>query len=181
MTDTHNDKNRMQDVKFNKNIKFNENIKNIVDDIDIGGRFGSGAEKKILPLFCHGTIRKHEKLYDFVQPNGLKIELKKMADQQWFDIGKYYNLSQDEKEIIMLFILHVDGKINNKLYSIKLGDFLNICCNDDDLNKWGWDWENIKICWNQKQKYKNFQTKALIKVKDFIKKYEDKFNIFNIN
>ena len=161
-------------------IKFNENIKQLVEETDIGAKFGSGTEKQLLPLFCEGTKRVNAKLYDFQQPSGLKIETKKMLDQQWFDIGKYYNLSQDEKEIVMLFILHDNGKINNKLYSIKLGEFLNICCNDVDLNKYGWDWDNIKIQSQQKQKYKNFQTKTLIRMKKFIKKHESKFNIFSV-
>ena len=121
-------KNNRDDIK--QSIKFNENIKNIVDDIDIGGQFGSGAEQKILPLFCDGTKRIHEKLYDFVQPNGLKIELKKMENCQWFDICKYHDLTKDDKNIIMLFILHKKGKIDDNLYSITLGEFLDICCND---------------------------------------------------
>ena len=48
-------------------IKFNENIKQLVEETDIGAKFGSGTEKQLLPLFCEGTKRVNAKLYDFLE------------------------------------------------------------------------------------------------------------------
>ena len=66
---------------LSKQIKFNEKAnRSFVDNINLSGR--GGAEKKISSLFCHGTKQINGRLYDFEQPNGIKIECKKQQNLQ---------------------------------------------------------------------------------------------------
>ena len=158
-------------TSLSKQIKFNEKAnRSFVDNINLSGR--GGAEKKLLSLFCDGTKQINAPLYDFIQLDGTKIECKKQENTQWFDIGKYHNLSEEDKNIMMLFILHNKGKINDKLYYIPLGEFLNLCCNDTELAEYGWTWKQIKRQYEAKQESPKIQSKACIRVKSFVKKYE---------
>ena len=134
----------------------------------------NGAEKLIVPLLCDGTEIVNEPLYDFVQPDGTKIELKKQQGTQYFDIGKYHNLSEEEKKIVMLFVMHKKGVVKQECYYIELGSFIEICCSDPEFIQQGWDMWNIEMQCFIKKKYPGFQTKATLQIHHFIKKYKNK-------
>ena len=143
-----------------------------VSKIDLSGR--GGGEKSFAPLL-EGFDRVSAPLWDF-QNKRTKIELKKQRDLQWFDIGKYHNLSESNKNIIMMFVIH-DGKNIEDIGTISLGRFLNILYGDDEYRRHGWTERNVEMCHYQKRKFPSMQAKVPLKVKKFIKKYRDEFDI----
>ena len=58
-----------------------------------------------------GFTRESGKFYDALDANGNKYEFKKQASQQWIDVFKMSELSDDEKKIPVLFFIHKEGKI----------------------------------------------------------------------
>ena len=107
------------------------NTKNI-SEIKIAGRGGKENEAlRLLP----GYRRASAPLYDFQSCRGKhRVELKKQQNLQWFDAGKYHNLSKGERDITMLFVVH-DGQSICNIYSISLGSMLDILCADKDYKK----------------------------------------------
>ena len=83
--------------------------------LNIGGR--GGKEASLLALFPDYE-RVSAPLYDFVNAKDSKdrIETKKQANCQWFDIGKYHNLSDDEKKYPSM---QVKVKLNVKSFHKK--------------------------------------------------------------
>ena len=78
--------------------------KTVISEINMGGR--GGGEKKFAPALGSEWELSSKPLYDFVNiETGAKIELKKQKNQQWFDGWKYHNLSEEDKQIIMLFTM----------------------------------------------------------------------------
>ena len=72
--------------------------------VDLRGM--GGKEKEILKLFPN-LKRENHALYDFVEENGVKIEVKKTQFkrlQSWIDPVKYLNLSEDDRKIIFRFV-----------------------------------------------------------------------------
>ena len=81
--------------------------------IRIGGRGGKEAILgKILPKWD----RVGAPLYDYEFSTGgnfgrlakkevLRIEIKKQKDLQWFDIGKYYQIKKEDRNIWILFVM----------------------------------------------------------------------------
>ena len=130
--------------------------------LNIGGR--GGKEASLLALFPDYE-RVSAPLYDFVNAKDSKdrIETKKQANCQWFDIGKYHNLSDDEKKINMMFLVH------------------DILCSDPDHQKSGWTFENIQQCAILKNKYPSMQVKVKLNVKSFHKKYEKQLETLYIS
>lgn len=159
--------------------------KNKVANVNLAGR--GGKERQIREIFTTNNIgctRINESLYDIVQ-GGHRIELKKQADTQWFDIGKYHNIDDTDKDIDMVFILTSRGRKNDmckagfveKIFSIKLGKLLDILISNKTYNKWGWTLDNIKTCHEQKIKYPTQQAKVKIEVRKFFTENKNKFNI----
>ena len=159
--------------------------KNKVANVNLAGR--GGKEKQITEIFTTNNIgctRINESLYDIVQGTH-RIELKKQADTQWFDIGKYHEISDIDKDIDMVFVLTSKGRKNDickagyveKIFSIKLGELLDILISGKTYNDWGWTLDNIKTCHQQKIKYPTQQAKVKIEVRKFFKQNKSKFNI----
>jgi len=72
--------------------------------VDLRGM--GGKEKELLKLFPN-LKRVNHALYDFVDENGVKIEVKKTQFkrlQSWIDPVKYLNLSEDDRKIIFRFV-----------------------------------------------------------------------------
>ena len=116
--------------------------KQIPSTINVGGQ--GGAEKKILPALP-GYSRINEELYDFINESKTsRVELKKQANTQWFDVGKYHDLSDHDRSVTMLFLLHKDG-IPTSVHTISLGEMLDTLTNDKQFQKDGWDWDLIKV------------------------------------
>jgi len=142
----------------------------VVLGLNIGGR--GGKEASLLPLFPDYE-RVSAPLYDFVNSKDSKdrIETKKQANCQWFDIGKYHDLSEDDKGISMMFLVHDKGTIKH-IFRVSLGNLLDILCSDPEHQKSGWTFDNIEQCSILKSKYPSMQVKVKLNVKSLYKKYE---------
>ncbi len=75
--------------------------------LDVSGYGGFDAEL----ADALGFYRKSARFYDAVDAAGNKYEFKKQASQQWIDVYKLSQLSNDEKKIPVLFFIHKDGVI----------------------------------------------------------------------
>ena len=157
--------------------------KRSVKAVKLGGK---GGKEALLEKVFRGSIRKNEQLYDAIQ-NGIKIEFKKQMDLQWFDAGKYHDLSSENEAIEMVFILtykqskknakaRLVGKIE-KIFTIPLGDMLDTLTASETYRKWGWEWSNIEACYNQKVKYPTQQAKIKIEVRKFLKENPSRCSI----
>jgi len=145
---------------------------NEISKINMGGK--GGAERHFSPILPDYR-RVSAPLYDFInETNNHKIELKKQKNLQWFDAGKYHNLSTENKNICMLFVLH-NGEDVVGVYSITLGKLIDLLCKDSECQKDGWTVENIKQCYQLKISFPKMQVKVPVKVKNFIKKYKNDF------
>jgi len=143
--------------------------KKLLGKINVSGP--GGAEKLFLPVLSEDWERVSASLYDFVnRSTRRKIELKKQANQQWFDVWKYHNLSDDDRQILMTFLVHKNGAIEY-VWSIGLGDMIDILLGDDEYTKDGWTSDNLADEYKKKQMYPGRQSKSPLKVKKFVDKY----------
>ena len=143
----------------------------VIPSIDVSGR--GGKESHLMPLLPDYK-RVNESLFDFISCEGdERLEIKKQANLQWFDVGKYHNLSEADRQIKMTFLLHKGGLIRLIFY-IELGEMLDILCADPKWRKHGWTKENIKTCHDQKLKFASMQAKVQLGVKKFYEKYHNK-------
>lgn len=74
--------------------------------VDLRGM--GGKEKEILKLFPELT-RVSRPLYDFEDPSGAKIEVKRTQFkclQSWIDPLKYLSLTEEERKIIFRFVYY---------------------------------------------------------------------------
>tara|TARA_Y100000310_G_C20225620_1_gene597766 strand:- start:84 stop:569 length:486 start_codon:yes stop_codon:yes gene_type:complete len=143
--------------------------KKLLGKINVSGK--GGAEKLFLTVLSEGWERVSQSLYDFVnRDTKRKMELKKQANQQWFDVWKYHNLSDDDRQILMTFLVHKDG-IVDYVWSIALGDMIDTLLSDDEYTKDGWTSDNLADEYKKKQLYPGRQSKSPLKVKKFVEKY----------
>lgn len=145
-----------------------------IPNISIGGR--GGHEKLISRIFIN-VKRVNTALYDYeieYRNKRYKIEVKKQADVQWFDSGKYHNISDDDKSIIFVFIFHEDGKIN-RITATTLGEFIEWMKKNNEKD--GWCDEVIKSGALFKIKYPTLQFKAIAKMKNVINQAPELFDI----
>jgi hypothetical protein len=149
--------------------------KNVIAEMDMSGK--GGGEKKFALALKPGWVRASASLYDFLNvSNNDKLELKKQKNQQWFDGWKYHNLSPEDKQIIMLFVIH-DGRHVEYIRSIPLGEMIEILLNNDEYNEAGWTAEILEKEYNLKKIAPKRQSKLPIKVRKFIEKYENRFTL----
>lgn len=82
-------------------------ITNQIDTLRVAGR--GGKERDIAEVLLPSAKRASSPVYDYEiydeKTNLLyRVEIKKQTNDQWFDIGKYYNLSESDREIVILLI-----------------------------------------------------------------------------
>jgi hypothetical protein len=146
-----------------------------VSNVDISGK--GGAEKKIFPIFENNLIRINDPLYDAIEAEHPWLyEFKKQQNLQWFDVGKYHNLTEKQRAIIMTFVNYDDDGID-RIFTQDLGSFLDTCCADTELQKDGWTITNIKAGAALKKLYPKMQFKVPLKTRPYFNKYADKVNL----
>tara|TARA_R100001594_G_scaffold143035_1_gene190596 strand:- start:266 stop:745 length:480 start_codon:yes stop_codon:yes gene_type:complete len=148
-------------------LKINENQ---IISANLGGR--GGKEAAALSLFANDLTRINHVLFDAIDPLGNKFEFKKQANLQWFDIGKYYNLTQEEKNIYMVFLVHKNGELE-KVATIRLGKFIERLTSSPKHAEDGWTKKTIRFMHEIKKIHPRFQTKAPLKVKQFLSDNSD--------
>jgi len=146
-----------------------------ISEIDISGR--GGCEQvigdKIIPI----AERVSAPLHDFemlCNGNKSRIEVKKQENDQWFDIAKYHDLSSEDRDVIMLFVLHRGGRITH-LALIRLGELLDLLLSNSSFRTYGWTEYAIETAHKLVQESPQLQFKAKLKVRDLIKKFPDYF------
>tara|TARA_Y100000592_G_C5360944_1_gene263671 strand:+ start:89 stop:562 length:474 start_codon:yes stop_codon:yes gene_type:complete len=144
--------------------------KNKAKAANVGGR--GGKENMVLSLFNENLKRVSKPLYDAVSPNGDKIEFKKQADDQWFDLPKYYNLSDKDKKIIMTFIMHKSGKVV-KIAVVSLGEMLTRLIDNPKYSEYGWTSDAMETLHLLKQKSPKIQSKIKLKTRSFLEDNSD--------
>ena len=126
-----------------------------------------------------GWKRAHEKLYDYehldYKPK-LRLEIKKQANLQWFDVGKYHQLSEEDKKIFVLFVNHLNGEIQ-LLLLIQLGDLIDWLCSEDSYKKLGWNDEVFSRAFEFKDKYPALQFKVKLEVLGAYRKAPHRFEV----
>jgi hypothetical protein len=146
--------------------------KKILSEINVSG-YGSG-EKAFGPALI-GFRRVDETLYDFVNDQTQeKVELKKQQGTQWFDGWKYHDLTPDDRKIVMMFLVYKKKTGVEYVWSISLGDFIDILLDDNEYSPDGWEVENLAIKHMTKQRYKTEQSKLKLSVKKFVNKHGDR-------
>ena len=150
--------------------------------VNLGGK---GGKEALLKKVFEGIDRKNEELFDAVTATGTKLEFKKQMNTQWFDAGKYHNLTEEDREILMTFVLttkankklKLDAGLIDKIFTIPLGTFIDTLTSTEKHQNDGWEWENIETCYNQKKKYKTQQAKVKVDVRTFLEDNEDKVEV----
>ena len=132
---------------------------------NVGGR--GGKEAVLLPLFKESLKRVSAPLYDAISPSGEKLEFKKQANTQWFDLPKYYDLTKEDKKINMIFVLHKDGKVK-KIASVKLGDMIDRLLDNPKYADMGWTSEMLESLYRLKKRHPRFQAKVGLDTKPFL-------------
>ena len=144
---------------------------------------GKGGKERLLNRVFEGIVRKSESLYDAITPNGTKLEFKKQANTQWFDAGKYHNISKEDESILMTFVVISKATKNRKageidyIFTMQLVDFLEILTSTKKHQDDGWERDNIETCYNQKKRYKTQQAKIKVDIRDFYQDNKDKVEL----
>ena len=143
----------------------------VIRSTNIGGV--GGKEKLLQDFFCKSSkvVRINHSIYDFIV-NDQKIEVKKQQNGQWFDYAKYHNLDDEHLNIIMMFIIHKKGE-TEIIFTITLGNFLKIVCNDPEFRCDGWTLQDISDAYDKKSKYPKLEYKAPLNIRKFYTKYKD--------
>jgi hypothetical protein len=144
--------------------------KNKAKVTNVGGR--GGKENVILPLFNENLKRVSKPLYDAVSPTGDKIEFKKQANDQWFDLPKYHNLSEHDKDIMMTFIMHNGGKVV-KIAVVSLGKMLDRLIDNPKYSEYGWTSDAMETLYLLKQRSPKIQSKIKLKTRSFLEDNSD--------
>ena len=146
-----------------------------ISNVNISGR--GGAEQKIFPLFENHFERVNDPLFDAIDAeSGFAYEFKKQKDLQWFDVGKYHDLTDNERAITMTFFTYDDKGID-LIVEQDLGSFVDTCCADPELQKDGWTTANIEAGAVNKKLYPKMQFKVPLKTRRYFRKYADKVNV----
>lgn len=150
--------------------------------VNLGGK---GGKEALLKKVFKKISRKNAELFDAVTANGTRLEFKKQTNTQWFDAGKYHNLSEDDGSILMTFILttkmskrkKTPAGLIERIFTISLKDFLQILTTTKKHQDDGWEWSNIKTCYEQKKKYKTQQAKIKVDIRTFFDDNKEKTQI----
>jgi len=144
--------------------------KKVIEAISMAGK---GGGEKAFAAALIDFKRVNACLYDFVNENTQeKVELKKQKNLQWFDGWKYHNLSEEDKIITMLFVLHDGDKVSN-IYSMPLGGMIDALLSDPEYDEAGWTPDVLQILHTLKGMAHKVQSKLPLKVKAFVEKHRD--------
>lgn len=138
--------------------------------LNLGGK--GGKESLIQEVFSSSWERVSAKLYDFRNHALQKdIELKKQVDLQWFDPGKYHNLSREQREILLTFnVVNKDSKEVDLLFTVSTGDFIDSVFSEQE----------IKDSFEYEKKYKGTQIKKGTKIREWFRNNRDKTNLLYV-
>lgn len=141
---------------------------NAISTVNLSGR---GGKEVLVGSLLPDWNRVSEALYDYAKPShNLRAEIKKQANLQWFDVGKYYRISDSDRSIWMIFINHEDGYISSIL-ACTLGKFCDSLLSHSYYQKLGWHPEVFSVAHKFKKDFPALQ----FKVKAYILKVDQDF------
>lgn len=138
---------------------------------------GQGGKENIFAAFFCGWKRINAPLHDWEYPTTeglIRIESKKQSDLQWFDSGKFYNLSPEDRKIIILFILHRAGKVD-KILATTIGEFIDWLLLNNSAD--GWCEEVLQKGYEFRCKYPTLQFKAKVHVRKLYRQAPHLFDV----
>jgi hypothetical protein len=141
--------------------------KNFISKCNFKGR--GGKENEVISCFSNNLIKENGMLFDCIDlDTKKKYELKKQKNDQWLDPSKFFNLSDDDKQITMVFILYdKNSGLSDMVATITLEDLVKIVYTE----------EHLKSAENHVKKFPKDQIKSGIKIRDFIKNNKDNVQI----
>jgi hypothetical protein len=145
-----------------------------VNEVNVLGR--GGMENRVSALLP-AWERSHAALYDYeTEYNGksLRLEVKKQANTQWFDSGKYYQLNEQNRDIIVLFVNHFQGRIDS-IAAVQLGSFVDLLMSQ--YRALGWTEEVMSIAADFKVTYPSLQFKAKAEIVTIMRNYPNNFQV----
>lgn len=145
-----------------------------VNDINLAGR---GGHERDLSILLSRWNRVNAPLYDYeIELGGekLRLEIKKQANLQWFDSGKYHGLDQHDRDIRIMFLLHEKGRIDVIAVTC-LGEFLDWLLKNRESD--GWNEEVLKIGADLKTRYPSLQFKARAHIATILNAAPDLFDV----
>ena len=136
--------------------------------VDITGR--GGKENEIRSILEGNYDRKNHPLFDLQSKDDTsnRVEIKKQQNTQWFDLKKYYNLSDEDKSITMLFVCYHKSRGIEIVASCSLGEFLEFVVDNPIYREGGWQASIIRSAYEISLVAPKMQTKAHLSVRDFI-------------
>lgn len=144
--------------------------------LNVAGRGGAEAEiASVLP----GWKRVGAALHDYELRQGkeiLRLEVKKQVNLQWFDVGKYYDLSEESRLIWVLFVIHKNGVVS-LLLAVHLGDFIDCLCSLPTFQALGWNNEVFETAARFKKRYPALQFKVKAEILTLHRAHPDLFEV----
>lgn len=130
---------------------------NAISTVNLSGR---GGKEVLVGSLLPNWNRVSEALYDYSKPShNLRAEIKKQANLQWFDVGKYYKISDSDRSIWMIFINHEDGCISS-IFACTLGQFCDTLLSSPHYQKLGWHPEVFSVAHKFKKDFPALQFKV---------------------
>lgn len=128
-----------------------------ISTINLSGR---GGKEVLVGSLLPGWSRVSEALYDYTKTSHcLRAEIKKQANLQWFDVGKYHDISDSDRGIWMIFINHEDGYISSIL-ACTLGKFCDSLLSTPRYQKLGWHQDVFSVAHKFKRDFPALQFKV---------------------
>jgi hypothetical protein len=139
---------------------------------------GRGGKEQEISGLLPNFKRVSSSLYDFERfydGGVIRVEVKKQKNLQWFDSGKYYNLSKDDRDIFILFVLTDDKGSVDAILCVPLGKFINWLC--ENKREEGWTEEVMKKGHEWKSMGYKVQLKVPVKIRDI---FTEKSGLFDV-
>jgi hypothetical protein len=150
-----------------------------VGELSIGGR--GGQERNLGSILLPSATRVSSPLFDYEIIDGQTsylVEIKKQYNDQWFDIGKYFRLSESNRNIVIVFVNHDAGKVNT-ITAIRLGVLVEFLLSHSEYKRYGWSPDVLRVAHDLKkpEQCPELQFKAKLKVRNFIEDHEEMFQV----
>ena len=150
-----------------------------IDLLSISGR--GGRERELGGLLFPSASRASSSLYDYEISDGsifYRVEIKKQQNDQWFDIGKYFQLSDRDRDTVVVFVNHREGAIDT-VAAIHLGVLVDFLLSHSEYKRYGWTLDVLRTACNLKKidQCPELQFKAKLKVRNLIDEHRELFQI----
>ena len=138
-----------------------------VDAISILNLKGRGGKEQLINSILNedsGWKRDSHILYDYSNDLlGCLVECKKQQDLQWIDPSKYHDVTDEQKNILFLFLVIDKNGIVDIAFSVRVGDFIERI----------WTMDHLRDAWEYISKYPKDQIKSSVKMRTFYKNNQD--------